>query len=256
MSLFFGRKKTTQQQQQQQVSNTIGTPVESTPTHGVRLKKAEESLDRHIVRLKKEKGIDLSSHRARVFVVIDRSGSMYDLYNDGSVQDVLTRLLPLALRFDDNGELEVYVFNNDVNQMPSMTLNNYQTYVKRQILDRRYGPSGGTSYAPVIQQTIHDYDDGSPYPAFGIFITDGENSDQSCTDAAIRKSSKYRIFYQFVGIGNERFYYLQKLDDLDGRKVDNTAFVKVKDFAALTDDQLYDKLLEQYPSWLNAMHIQ
>ena len=59
-----------------------------------------------------------------------------------------------------------------------------------------------------------------------------------------------------MGIGKyESFDYLQKLDDLDGRAVDNTAFIKVEDFSRMNDDQLYDKLLEQYPQWLKVMHI-
>lgn len=231
------------------------TPAPAASTGKVTLKKAQDGLERHIVNLKKEKGIDLSKHRARVFVVVDRSGSMDHLYYNGAVQEVLTRLLPLGLKFDDNGELEVYVFNNYCYQLAPMTLDNYENYVNDEILNKGYGPNGGTSYAPVIEETIKAYNDGSPYPAFGIFITDGENNDRGPTDKAIRKSSKYKIFYQFVGIGYESFRYLQKLDDLDGRQVDNTAFVKVNDFAHLNDDQLFNKLLEQYPQWLQAMHL-
>ena len=230
-------------------------PAAPTVSAGVRLQKARTGLDNQIVLLKKEKGVDLSSHRARVFVVIDRSGSMGELYRDGSVQDVLTRLLPLALKFDDNGELEVYVFNTSCTQMAPMTMANYETYVQKEILRKGYGPSGGTQYAPVVTQTTEDYHDGSPYPAFGIVITDGENSDRDRTDRAVRESSKHKIFYQFVGIGYEDFRYLQDLDDLSGRAVDNTAFVKVADFNRLSDDELYQKLLEQYPQWLKAMHI-
>lgn len=219
------------------------------------LTKSKESLDRSIVRLTKKTGIDLGSHKARVFVVMDRSGSMTNLFYSGAVQNVLTRLLPLALKFDDNGELEVYVFNRSCHQMPAMSLNNYSDYVEKRILKKGYYPDGGTHYAPVIKQTIKDYDDKNPCPAFGIFITDGNNDDAMETDKAIRKSSKFKIFYQFVGIGREKFKYLQKLDDLDGRDVDNTAFIKVEDFASLSDDELYDKLLAQYPQWLRAMNI-
>lgn len=178
-----------------------------------------------------------------------------DLYQNGYVQEVLTRLLPLALKFDDNGELEVYVFNTTCTRLPSMQLHNYDTYVKNVILRNNYGPCSGTNYAPVICQTISDYNDGSPYPAFGIVITDGNSNDKSATDQAIRRSSEYKIFYQFVGIGNENFKYLENLDDLEGRKVDNTAFIKVSDFSQLDDEQLYAKLLEQYPQWLRAMNI-
>ena len=226
----------------------------STPT-AVTLKKAQDGLEHYIVRLKKENEVDLSQHHARVFVVIDRSGSMSALYCSGEVQKVLTRLLPLALKFDDNGELDVYVFNNTCTQLAPMTLKNYENYVQNEILNKGKGPIGGTSYAPVIKETVSAYNDDSPYPAFGIFITDGENDDHDCTDKAIRESSKHKIFYQFVGIGYQGFSYLQKLDDLDGREVDNTAFIEVKNFSCLDDYQMFNKLLEQYPQWLQAMHL-
>ena len=219
------------------------------------LNKATAGLERKLVSLKKEQNIDLSKHHARVFVVIDRSTSMKPLYRSGAVQDVLTRLLPLALKFDDNGELEVYVFNENCTQMSPMHLKNYMDYVKTEILDKGYEPDGGTCYAPVIRQTINDYNDGSPYPAFGIYITDVENHDKKSTDDAIKRSSSYKIFYQFVGIGNEKFRYLQKLDDLKGRSIDNTSFIKVADFAKLDDEELFDKLLGDYPKWLRTLRL-
>ena len=248
--MLFGKKKKTDSS-----TGSANQSSASTQKPTVCLTKAKEGLENNIVRLKKEKNIDLSSHKARVFVVLDRSGSMSTLFRDGSVQETLTRLLPLALKFDDNGELEVYLFNNSYIQLPPMTLSNYENYVKKVILDKGKGPTGGTSYAPVINKTTDDYNDKSPYPAFGLFITDGENSDASETDKAIQRSSNYKIFYQFIGIGNEVFNYLQKLDNLSGRKVDNTAFVKVESFKSLNDDELYAKLLEQYPQWLSDMNI-
>lgn len=243
--MFFGKK-------------TASSPNTSTPSNGkhtVSLTKSKESLDRSIVNLTKSTGVNLDKHTARVCVVMDKSGSMYNLYSNGSVQKVLSRLLPIALKFDDNGELEVFLFNNSCHQLPSMNIDNYESYVEKEIMRKGYGPTGGTSYAPPIKQTMSYYDDGSRIPAFVIFITDGENSDQFQTDSAIRDSSKLPIFYQFVGIGYESFDYLRKLDDLSGRKVDNTAFVKVTDFSRMSDDELYSKLLEQYPQWLKDMNL-
>ena len=63
------------------------------------------------------------------------------------------------------------------------------------------------------------------------------------------------MFYQFIGIGSSDFDYLEKLDDLDGRKVDNTAFLKFQDLTSLSDDELYSALLEQYPQWLKDMSL-
>ena len=88
-----------------------------------------------------------------------------------------------------------------------------------------------------------------------IFITDGENSDQLKTNNAIVDSANYNIFIQFVGIGNERFRYLQQLDDLEGRRCDNTGFIKVSDFDNMDDETLYNNLLEQYIDWLKVLNL-
>lgn len=221
----------------------------STPTFV--LEESKESLDRSIVNLSKKKGVNLDGHTARVVVVMDRSGSMSDLFYGGDVQEILSRLLPVALKFDDNGELEVFLFNENCKQVKvPMTEGNYSTYVEEEILHRGLCPSGGTNYAPLVNETLKHYNDGSNVPAFVIVITDGENFDRHDTDQSIRKSSEYPVFYQFIGIGSSSFDYLEKLDDLDGRKVDNTAFLKFQDIKRLSDDELYSALLEQYPQWL------
>lgn len=258
MSLFnFGKNKVSNTGSG--ISDNMGSTIGGTDTNRlstgkVTLEKAAAGLDRHIVSLKKEKGVDLSKHSARVVVVIDRSGSMSELYDNGSVQQTLTRLLPLGLKFDDNGEVEVYAFSNGFHKLEPMTKYNFGDYVERKM---RKLPYGGTNYAPVLKQVLKDYDDGSPYPTFVIFITDGSNYDTAETDKIIIKSAriKYKLFVQFVGIGNESFSYLRKLDDLGGREADNTAFVAVKDFNKLSDDELYRKLLEQYIPWLGVLGL-
>lgn len=228
----------------------------TTTSQSEKLEKARVELDQYFVSLEKETHVDLRKHVSRVFVVLDRSGSMNTLYRNGSIQDVLTRLLPLALRFDDNGELEVYVFDDECQKIGAMTLHNYQDFVNVEIMQKGYGPRGGTNYAPAIKMTSSDYNDGSPLPAFGMFITDGDCFDRSETNQAIRVSSEYKSFYQFIGTGHATFSYLEKLDNLNGRKVDNTAFIKVADFSKWTNEQLYAKLLEQYLQWLKEMNLQ
>jgi hypothetical protein len=57
---------------------------------------------------------------------------------------------------------------------------------------------------------------------------------------------------QFVGIGNgSSFKYLKSLDDMPGRKHDNTGFIAVKDMNKMDDQQLYTEMLRQYNDWLN-----
>lgn len=176
-------------------------------------------------------------------------------FNNGSVQRVTTRLLPIGMRFDDNGEVESWLFSNGFKRLQSLNINNYQDYVQRVMLRSRMS-MGGTEYAPVLRDVTKYYmkENPSTLPAFVIFVTDGDNnfSDKAPTNAIVREISEYNEFVQFVGIGDDSFDYLRKLDDLTGRRFDNTGFISIRDMDQLTDEQLYTELLRQYVDWLKV----
>ncbi|MNH41471.1 hypothetical protein D3C79_1029770 [compost metagenome] len=45
---------------------------------------------------------------------------------------------------------------------------------------------------------------------------------------------------------------LKKLDTMEGRIVDNANFIHLDDISAVTDEMLYDQLLNEFPLWLRA----
>lgn len=219
--------------------------------------------------LRKEKVLDLKktvglrNQKASVILALDYSGSMNTLYKNGSVQELVERILPLGLAFDDNGEVDFYLFETGVKKMPeNITISNVQNYVNKKVIGK-YN-MGGTEYAPVINKIVADFTPkkgglfgigGSKeytfdYPVYVIFITDGENSDKKSAESAIIEASKYGIFFQFVGIGSEQFNFLQKLDNLSNRNIDNANFFKIQNIAAKTDDELYALLLTEFPSFV------
>lgn len=212
---------------------------------------SKDNLNKVLINMSKDSKIDMTMHTARVAVAMDYSGSMSDEFRDGKVQDVITRLLPIALRFDDNKELECWLFSNGEERLEAITEKNYENYVNKVILKARMS-MGGTNYAPVLTTMVHHYKDIEPstIPAFIMFITDGDNWDKEDTNVIIRELSNYNMFVQFVGIGNDNFKYLKSLDDMKGRENDNTGFISVKDIAELDDEQLYTELLRQYKDWL------
>jgi len=85
-----------------------------------------------------------------------------------------------------------------------------------------------------------------------IFITDGDNADHSATEKLIREYSSKGMFIQFVGIGSAGFNFLQKLDDMQGRTLDNVDFFSVRDIDSMDSKELYSKLLVEFPEWVNA----
>lgn len=199
----------------------------------------------------------LQNLTSRVGVVLDISGSMSGLYRNGTVQAVLERLFPIALQFDDNGEMELWIFSNGFHRLPNISMKNYYGYVKREIIGKY--DMGGTYYAPVLKDLYKKYmiEEPANLPNYIIFITDGDNSDKTAATEAITKISRYPIFIQFVGLdnGSTDFDYLEKLDEMNGRYVDNANFFPIYNINGEDDGILYNKLLAEYPHWLEYPEV-
>lgn len=179
---------------------------------------------------------------ANVAVALDYSGSMDILYSNKTVQNTLEKLLPIAMTFDDNETMEVWRFDNGCKRLSDLTMNNVHNYL---VNENSNCPTGGTNYAPVMKDIVKTYKKNK-IPAYIIFITDGDNFDKEETTRIIKESSKYPIFWQFVGVGNASFNFLQTLDDMTDRYVDNADFFQVKNMNDIT----YENLLNEFPNWL------
>jgi AAA+ ATPase superfamily predicted ATPase len=88
---------------------------------------------------------------------------------------------------------------------------------------------------------------------YALFVTDGNNGDQTQAERIIRESAALPIFWQFVGVGREQFEFLRKLDDLKGRVVDNADFYPVADLDRVSDEELYENILGELPTWLSEV---
>lgn len=197
----------------------------------------------------------LQNIKSRVALVLDFSGSMRNLYSNGTVQSVIERIMPIAMQFDDNQELDLWIFESGFKRLGGVTKSNF--YGLAQEIFNKYR-MGGTQYAPVMEDIFSKYvkEEPTQLPNYIIFITDGDNSDHGSTNKVITELSKYPIFFQFVGIGDEKFNYLQKLDDMGGRYVDNADFFSIKNINEMSDNELYTKLFDEYPSWLSDTKVQ
>ena len=246
---LFGKKNETKNSGV--LPNQVATPTSSN-SMVIDMSKSKENLNKVLIDMSKNAKIDMTKHKARVALAMDYSGSMDSLFRNGSVQKTVSRLLPIALKFDDNGELESWLFSNDFKRLKAVNESNFGNYVKN-VMEKSGMWMGGTQYAPVLEDIVHYYKDLEPSttPSFIIFITDGENMDHDKTDRIVRELSNYNMFVQFVGIGSERFNYLQSLDNLSGRKHDNTGFIAVRDMTKMDDGQLYTEILRKYKEWLN-----
>lgn len=202
------------------------------------------------VQLKKS---NIQLTQARVVFVLDHSRSMSTLYNDGTVQETLERIFPLALTFDDNGGMEFYLFDTLYKELDTVGTSNIDGYTENVIMKKR-GKYGATCYAPIIKEITERYGKREPskLPTLVIFITDGNNSDKKDAKEILSVASHYNIFWKFVGIGNEKFEFLEKLDTMGNRFIDNANFVSINHLSKINDDELYRLLLIEFGDWLKS----
>ncbi|MDQ0110703.1 stress response protein SCP2 [Paenibacillus harenae] len=188
---------------------------------------------------------------ARVGIVLDITGSMQPLYRNGTVQEVVERILAVATQFDDNKSLDVWVYDTEFSRLPSVTERELGRYVETHILNNNaIHKFGRNNEPPVMEDVIRKYteEEDSQNPVFLIFINDGGVVKQ--IKKVITSASVLPIFWQFVGIGQSDFEVLKKLDTMEGRVVDNANFIHLDAIEKVSDEELYDQLLNEFPSWL------
>jgi hypothetical protein len=233
----------------------------------------------------------LSAEQAEIVFVLDYSASMNGLFRKGTVQKVTERLLAIGMNMDRNKRIRVFLFGDKAYELPHpATERNIDGYVKREVTSK-YEFESSTEYAPVmklvarstlnLQETNHrvtevvqakglfrrlfrkkeviknketeGFSYTAQHPVFVFFVTDGDNFDKAATEELIKKYAELPIFWQFIGVGNSSFSFLEKLDRIDGRVVDNANFFQVNDIDKISDEELYNRLLNEYPKWLQEV---
>lgn len=211
----------------------------------------------------------------RVGLALDVSGSAKPLYQRGIIQQTIDRLVPVAMKFDDNGEMDVWTFHNEAQQVASVTKQDMDGYVDREILNKA-GVSlwGGTKYTPPMASMRDFYfgaarsaapaasggllgklfgskpaapapspapTTGVQVPAMALLLTDGENTDRPATEAFLRASVGLPVYWQMVGVGNPReFGFIEEMADA----LPNVGYVSLASLD-ISDEKLYDALLSQ-----------
>lgn len=204
-----------------------------------------------------------SDIKAKVNVVMDGSGSMSDLYDNGTVSTLVNRILTIGQFFDDDGSIDIFDFSNGDNfrQLEPSTQEDYDRTFK--IL------GGGTSYSPVLREVERFYystegmssgflgmfkkkvfntvpegreDANDKQPVFTVFITDGASGEPNKDLAEINDilSKRSDMFIMFVGIssGNVNFGMLKSI----AKNNINAGFYDAGDLSQ-TDQELFEGIL-------------
>ncbi|WP_086769080.1 VWA domain-containing protein [Streptomyces bobili] len=267
---------------------TASTPAASTaasppPPVGGRLTKGEERLPadmRKRLTLRKEQ-VAVSLRKsgaagvsARVVLVLDASGSMSFLYSGGVVADVVERMAAVAAELDDDGEMQAWTFASDPARLPDLRLGELPEWLRLHVrvgemslFRRSKKPRKGLQPGQVDMRSVgiqneeqkviaqvRDYVRANPaaVPTLVLFFSDGGVHRDAAIEKELRAAAEEPVFWQFVGLGRSNYGVLERFDTLPGRRVDNVGFFAVDDIRTVPDQELYDRLLSEFPSWLTA----
>ncbi|WP_062214734.1 VWA domain-containing protein [Streptomyces sp. NBRC 109706] len=191
----------------------------------------------------------LGDASAAVYLVLDHSRSMQPHYRSGAVQRLAEQALALCAHLDDDGVVPVVFFGSEAAPAVDVRLSEYEGVIEHLHVRQPWG----TTNLPAAMRAVvaHYRASGSADPALVITQTDGNPNSRRDAAHTMRDVSGLPLFWSFVGFG-DRIEFLEKLDSLRGRRVDNASLVHAADPHAMGDAELYDGLLHEYPAWLEA----
>ncbi|WP_326769062.1 VWA domain-containing protein [Streptomyces sp. NBC_01591] len=262
-------------------------PAPASPEHTgggprPRLTKGEENLPvdmRKRLSLRKQQVlVSLSKHgvpelRARVVLVLDASGSMSGLYRRGTVAGVAERMVAVAAQLDDDGEMQAWTFATNPARLPDLAVGDLPEWLRLHVrvgqsfgFGRRKPPKGlvpgqidmrtvgiqNEEQKVIAEVRAFVRDRPVPDPTLVLFFSDGGVHRNREIEQELRAAAEEPVFWQFVGLGSSRYGVLERFDTMPGRRVDNVGFFAVDDIERISDQELYDRVLSEFPSWLWA----
>jgi hypothetical protein len=225
----------------------------------------------------------------RVAAALDISGSAEQLYKSGVIQETHDRMLGIAMKFDDNGEIDTWTFTEGFDRLPTATPENYGSYITEYVM-RNDGIRkwGATQYAPVMADIVNFFfapeeqraapkekrgflsrlfgtpaPDPAPLPAepannmpaWVLFVTDGQNpeQDRGHAEKLLRDSQKFPIYWSLIGVGDPReFGFLRHV----AKDLPNVGFLHLESLD-ISDQEIYEQLItEEFCDWVRGKQVE
>ena len=186
----------------------------------------------------------------------DASGSMFDLYRGGRIQRVVDKFFAFASTLTESCAMDLWAFGAKSRQFGAVTMDNVRDYT--------FAEAGGferwmsmlnyqINNEPEAMRDITMIYGGQHRPTLVLFLTDGRLSSDWEIEEILIKTSRFPLYWQFIGLHGDQYGILERLHEIDGRHSENAGFLKLDDIDDLTDSALFDELLANADDWLREI---
>ena len=192
--------------------------------------------------------LNLAQCRARIVLVIEASQQTAQYFSNGSMQNLITKVLPLAMQFSDNAQLEYWLYGSRPKKMFPIGERNYASAIPNDWGSLMWSLGENKSETTAMTEVLSSC---QPFnmPSYILFITSGNIPLNSQIEQMVVSSSQFPVFWQFLGMGNSRYGVFENITNLPGSTVCNAKFAAISGFSQNSTPELYKFLLSDFSKW-------
>ncbi|AXH68817.1 hypothetical protein SEA_SPARKLEGODDESS_115 [Streptomyces phage SparkleGoddess] len=230
--------------------STAAAPVDMIKKVGVPFEKKVESA----VNLNKNVSGPSRGVVWNVIGLLDESYSMDQFFYDGTVQEIVDRVLAWSASVDADGLVPFGGFANSHVWHGDVDLTN----VNNVVATNGWSPWGGTNLADslkAILDMVKDMGDAwQENPILLFIVTDGMPHNQALVKQYIQELSQYPVFIKILRVGNDpgAKAFVEDLDNMNtGRLVDNVEAPDDGLHKGMSDDKFNAAMIHDMDKYVN-----
>lgn len=192
--------------------------------------------------------LNLAQCSARIVLAIEASQQTAKYFSDGSMQNLITKVLPLAMQFSNNAQLEYWLYGSRPKKMFPIGERNYASAIPNDWGSLMWSLGENKSETTAMTEILSSC---QPFnmPSYILFITSGNAASNSQIEQMVTHSSQFPVFWQFLGMGNNRYGIFENITNLSGSTICNAKFAAISGFSQNSTPELYKFLLSDFAKW-------